>query len=213
MKTDSYLQRLLGKNEKILLITRQHWLILARNIFVETLLILAIFVASLLLIMLLSVAAVIVIPIGFVVMLLPIGSLALDVAKWSNSQFILTNRRVIQISGIFNKTTEDSSLEKVNDVRMVQTFFGRLFDYGDIEIMTASELGVNTFRRIAKPVEFKTAMLNAKEQLERGDEYRSEEIQKEDIPALIANLDLLRKQGVITEDEFNQKKKELLSRL
>jgi uncharacterized membrane protein YdbT with pleckstrin-like domain len=213
MKTNSYLQRLLGENEKILLITRQHWFILARNIFVEILLILAIFIASLLLIVLLSVAAVIVIPVGFIVMLLPIGSLALDVAKWSNSQFILTNRRVIQISGIFNKTTEDSSLEKVNDVRMVQSFFGRLFDYGDIEIMTASELGVNTFRRIAKPVAFKTAMLNAKERLERGDEYRSEEIQKEDIPALIANLDLLRKQGVITEDEFNQKKKELLARL
>lgn len=213
MKTNSYLQRLLGENEKILLITRQHWLILARNILVEVLLILAIFVASLLLIILLSVAAVIVIPIGFVVMLLPIGSLALDVAKWSNSQFILTNRRVIQISGIFNKTTEDSSLEKVNDVKMVQSFLGRLFDYGDIEIMTASELGVNTFQRIAKPVEFKTAMLNAKERLERGDEYRTEEIQKEDIPALISNLDLLRKQGIITEDEFNQKKKELLSRL
>lgn len=213
MKTNSYLQRLLGENEKILLITRQHWFILARNIFVEILLILAIFIASLLLIVLLSVAAVIVIPVGFIVMLLPIGSLALDVAKWSNSQFILTNRRVIQISGIFNKTTEDSSLEKVNDVRMVQSFFGRLFDYGDIEIMTASELGVNTFRRIAKPIDFKTAMLNAKERLERGDEYRSEEIQKEDIPTLIANLDLLRKQGVITEDEFNQKKKDLISRL
>lgn len=213
MKTNSYLQRLLGENEKILLITRQHWLILARNILVEVLLILAIFVASLLLIVFLSVAAVIVIPIGFIVMLLPIASLALDVAKWSNSQFILTNRRVIQISGIFNKTTEDSSLEKVNDVKMVQSFFGRLFDYGDIEIMTASELGVNTFQRIAKPVEFKTAMLNAKTRLERGDEYRAEEIQKEDIPALIANLDLLRKQGIITEDEFNQKKKELLLRL
>ncbi len=213
MKTNSYLQRLLGENEKILLITRQHWLILARNILVEVLLILAIFIASLLLIILMNIAAVIVIPIGFLIMLLPIGSLALDVARWSNSQFILTNRRVIQIAGIFNKTTEDSSLEKVNDVRMVQTFLGRLFDYGDIEIMTASELGVNTFRRISKPVEFKTAMLNAKEKLERGDEYHSEDVQREDIPALIANLDLLRKQGIITEEEFNQKKKELLSRL
>lgn len=213
MRTNSYLQRLLGENEKIILITRQHWFILARNIIVEILLILAIFVASLLLILLLNLAAALVIPIGFLIMLLPIASLALDVARWSNSQFVLTNRRVIQISGIFNKTTEDSSLEKVNDVKMVQSFFGRLFNYGDIEIMTASELGVNTFRRIAKPIEFKTAMLNAKERLDRGEEYRSNDIQKEDIPALIANLDLLRKQGIITEEEFNQKKKELLSRL
>lgn len=213
MRTNSYLQRLLGENEKIILITRQHWFILARNILVEILLILAIFVASLLLILLLNLAAALVIPIGFLIMLLPIASLALDVARWSNSQFVLTNRRVIQISGIFNKTTEDSSLEKVNDVKMVQSFFGRLFNYGDIEIMTASELGVNTFRRIAKPIEFKTAMLNAKERLDRGEDYRSNDIQKEDIPALITNLDLLRKQGIITEEEFNQKKRELLSRL
>ncbi len=213
MKTNTYLQRLLGENEKVILITRQHWFILARNIIFESFLILAIFIASLLLILLLNLAFAVVIPIGFLLMLLPIGSLALDVARWSNSQYILTNRRVIQLQGIFDKSTEDSSLEKVNDVKMVQSFLGRIFDYGDIEIMTASELGVNTFRRIAKPVQFKTAMLNAKERLERGEVYRSEDIQKEDIPTLIANLDLLRKQGVITEDEFNQKKKELLARL
>lgn len=213
MKTDSYLQKLLGENEKILLITRQHWFILARNIFMEILLILAIFVASFLSLILLNLAAVLVLPIGFLLLLLPIGSLSLDVAKWSNCQYVLTNRRVIQISGIFNKTTEDSSLEKVNDVKMVQSFWGRIFDYGDIEIMTASELGVNTFRRIAKPIQFKTAMLNAKEKLDRGVEIRSEDVQKEDIPALLAHLDLLRKQGVITEEEFNQKKKDLLSRL
>ncbi|MCS7247254.1 MAG: PH domain-containing protein [Anaerolineales bacterium] len=210
---DSYLQRLLGENEKIIFTTRQHWFILARNILLEALLILGIFIASVLLIVLLGIAAALVIPIGFLIMLLPVISLALDVAKWSSSQYVITNRRVIQIAGIFNKSTEDSSLEKVNDVRMVQSFLGRLFNYGDIEIMTASELGVNKFRRIAKPIEFKTAMLNAKEKLERGWEPRADEIQKEDIPALIANLDLLRKQGIITEEEFSQKKRELLSRL
>ncbi|GAB4476905.1 MAG: PH domain-containing protein [Anaerolineales bacterium] len=213
MKSDPYLQRLLGENEKIILITRQHWFILARNIFIEIFLILAIFIASSLLLILFNVAATIVIPIGFLLTLLPVASLSLDVANWSSCQYILTNRRVIQITGVFNKTTEDSSLEKVNDVKMVQSFWGRLFDYGDIEIMTASELGVNTFRRIAKPIQFKTAMLNAKEKLERGGGQNLDEIQKEDIPALIAHLDLLRKQGIITEEEFTQKKKELLSRL
>ena len=37
---------------------------------------------------------------------------------------------------------------KVNDVKMEQSFLGRLLGYGDIEILTASELGVNLFRRI-----------------------------------------------------------------
>jgi hypothetical protein len=34
--------------------------------------------------------------------------------------------------------------------------------------MTASETGVNNFKHIARPLEFKRAMLNAKEALEKS---------------------------------------------
>ncbi|MEN6300163.1 MAG: PH domain-containing protein, partial [Anaerolineaceae bacterium] len=136
-------------------------------------------------------------------------SMLFDIFKWLNHQYIITNRRVIQVSGIFNKSVTDSSLEKVNDVHMDQSFLGRIFDYGDVEILTASELGVNQFKRIAKPVEFKTAMLNAKESLEHGDV----EIFNENIPDMIARLDKLRSQGILNEEEFQKKKSELLSKL
>jgi uncharacterized membrane protein YdbT with pleckstrin-like domain len=211
MKNESYIERLLGEREKIIFVTRQHWFILARAILLEIILILAIFTASILAIILANIGAALVLPIGFILLLIPITTLSLDVARWSSYQFIVTNRRVIQISGIFNKSVTDSSLEKVNDVKMTQSYLGRIFDYGDIEILTASELGVNLFKKIAQPVKFKTAMLNAKEQLDNSS--RLEEVQREDIPALIANLDLLRKQGIITEQEFLSKKNELLTRL
>lgn len=213
MKNDTYLEKLLGEREKILLITRQHWFILASAILIEVILILAIFTVSILAILLLNLAVALVLPVGFLILLIPVTTLSLDVARWTNYQFIVTNRRVIQISGIFNKNVIDSSLEKVNDVKMTQSFFGRLFDYGDVEILTASELGVNLFKRISKPIKFKTIMINAKEQLEHEGGYKSEDIQREDIPALIANLDLLRKQGIITDQEFTAKKNDLLSRM
>ena len=98
-------------------------------------------------------------------MLVPLVGILNDIMVWRNKAYIVTNRRVIQISGVFNKDVVDSSLEKVNDVKMSQSFLGRMFEYGDIEILTASELGVNLFHQIAEPVEFKTAMLNAKEKL------------------------------------------------
>ncbi len=101
---------------------------------------------------------------------------------------------------------------KVNDVKMEQSFFGRLLDYGDIEILTASELGANLFRRIGRPIRFKTAMLNAKERLETGQASGGKR-QELDVPALIAQLDGLRKQGVLTEEEFQKKKAELLTKL
>lgn len=211
MKNESYIERLLGEREMIIFVTRQHWFILARAILLEIIFILAIFTASILAIILSNIGVALILPIGFILLLIPITTLSLDVARWSSYQFIVTNRRVIQISGIFNKSVTDSSLEKVNDVKMTQSYLGRIFDYGDIEILTASELGVNLFKKIAQPVKFKTAMLNAKEQLDNSS--RLEEVQREDIPALIANLDLLRKQGIITEQEFLSKKNELLTRL
>jgi predicted Zn-dependent peptidase len=106
----------------------------------------------------------------------------------------------------------DSSLEKVNDVKMTQSFFGRLFDYGDVEILTASEIGVNLFKRIGDPIKFKTAMLNAKEKL--GYEGTGAHAKRaESIPEQIAELDQLRKQGIVTDAEFQAKKKELLAKM
>jgi hypothetical protein len=113
---------------------------------------------------------------------------------------------------VLGKDVVDSSLEKVNDVKMSQSFFGRMFDYGDIEILTASELGVNMFHQIANPVEFKTAMLNAKERM-GFDEVGALMNSTGDIPALIEKLDTLRQRGILSEMEFQQKKAELLAKM
>ena len=106
-----------------------------------------------------------------------------------------------------------SSLEKVNDVKLSQSFGGRLFDFGDIEILTASEVGANVFRSIGQPVKFKTAMLNAKERLGFEDELGVQAHVTTDIPSLIARLDDLRKKGIISEADFQQKKAELLAKM
>ena len=114
---------------------------------------------------------------------------------------------------MFSKDVVDSSLEKVNDVKLSQSFWGRLFDYGDIEILTASEVGANVFRIIGESIKFKTAMLNAKERL-GFDELGTQSVQAvNDIPFMIASLDDLRKKGIISEVEFQQKKTELLSKM
>lgn len=203
----TYIQGMLGQNERILLATRQHWFILLSNILMEILLIVLLVAGFTALTLVYPLAA-----IGFVLVLVPLGGMLRDILIWSNREYIVTNRRVIQISGVFSKNVVDSSLEKVNDVKMSQSFFGRMFDYGDIEILTASEIGVNLFKRIGDPVKFKTAMLNAKEKL--GYEGTSTQAQRsDDIPAQIAELDELRKKGIVTEAEFQKKKAELLAKM
>jgi len=204
---NSYIQGMLGQNERIVLATRQHWFVLFSNILLEILLVVLLIVGV-------SAAAVVnpLAGFGFILVLVPLGGMLRDILIWRNREYIVTNRRVIQISGVFSKDVVDSSLEKVNDVKMSQSMFGRLFDYGDVEILTASEMGSNLFKRIGDPVKFKTAMLNAKEKL--GYEGISPQAQHaDDIPAQIAELDELRKKGIVTEAEFQAKKKELLAKM
>ena len=204
----SYVERMLGDKERIVHIARQHWFVLLRSILVELVFIVAIAVASILGAGVNEVAW-----FGLVFLLIPLASLAADLLNWTNRQYIITNRRVIQVTGVFNKHVTDSSLEKVTDLKMVQSALGRLLNYGDIEILTASELGVNLFRRIAEPIKFKTAMLNAKEKM-GSEEIRMAGAPKQgDIPEMIAQLDGLRQRGVLTEDEFARKKADLLAKM
>lgn len=206
-----YLEEMLGENERILLRARKHWSVLFGNIVLEIVLILALIVISFIL---LPLVAFPVVPLGFILVLVPLIGMTRDFLVWYNRQYIVTNRRVIQTAGVFSKDVVDSSLEKVNDVKLSQSFWGRLFDYGDIEILTASEVGANIFRSIGEPIKFKTAMLNAKERLGFENEAGVQAVHAtSDIPTLIARLDDLRKKGVISEQEFQQKKAELLAKM
>lgn len=207
---DSYLKNLLGENEHIIFVTRQHWLVLLVEILPESILAVA-FVVLVTLIWTLWLPNPLV-PLGYLPLLIPLLSLWRDVLIWAHRQYVITNRRVIQVSGVFNKDVTDSSLEKVNDVKLEQSFLGRLLDYGNIEILTASELGVNKFRQIGQPIRFKTAMLNAKEKLEQG-QGRSGRRVETGVVDMIAQLDSLRKNGVLTDEEFQQKKAQLLAKI
>ncbi len=147
---------------------------------------------------------------------------------WYNEQYIITNHRVMSVQGVINKHVSDSALEKVNDVVLEQSALGRILGYGNVEIITGSDIGANLFHRIAQPVRFKTMMLNQKSELVRSKPQQpmptptpqtapaapaEEEPTPQNIPELIRKLDALRQQGVLTEEEFQAKKAELLERL
>jgi uncharacterized membrane protein YdbT with pleckstrin-like domain len=149
---------------------------------------------------------------GYLLLIFPLVSLCRDVLVWSKRKYVVTNRRVIQLSGVFSKSVSDSSLEKVNDVKMTQTFLGRLFGYGDIEILTASELGVNLLKHIGRPIQYKTTMINAKEKLETPVAAAPARPQP-NLADLLGQLDTLRQHGVLTEAEFQSKKSDLLQKM
>lgn len=203
---NDYIESMLGENERILLVTRQHKFVLFGTILAEILVTLVVVVVIITLAF--GNPGVL---LGLLLALIPLGIMLRDILDWSNRQYIVSNRRVIQISGVFNKSVVDSSLEKVNDVKMSQSFLGRLFDYGDIEILTASEMSVSNLKRIGDPIKFKTAMLNAKEEL--GYDGMNAQHVEGSIPQQIAELDGLRREGILSDAEFQKKKTELLAKM
>lgn len=205
-----YVENLLGNREKILLVARQHWFILVSAIVLEIVIILVIIGLTILAGLFWTEFALLIGAIGTILLLLPLSTMFRDILDWMNRQYIVTNRRVIQISGVLNKNVTDSSLRKITDVMMSKSFFGRILNYGDIEILTASEFGANLFHRIEEPVGFKIAMLNAKEELEQGGEPEQDDL---DVVEVLTNLDRLRELGILTDEEFIQKKSEFLERL
>ncbi|HSK66498.1 MAG TPA: PH domain-containing protein [Anaerolineales bacterium] len=204
----NYLENLLGENEQVIFETHQHWFVLFGRIFLELVLIAVIIGGSIIASGFQPLAIY-----GLILILVPLVGILNDILVWRNKAYIVTNRRVIQVSGVLNKDVVDSSLEKINDVKMSQPFFGRMFGYGDIQILTASEMGVDLLHQIANPIEFKTAMLNAKEKM-GIDEFDLEMLRgNNDIPTLIEKLDVLRRRGIISETEFQRKKAELLAKM
>ena len=79
---------------------------------------------------------------------------------------MLTNRRIIETSGVVNKRSADSSLEKINDAVLTQSIFGRALNFGDLRILTASDAAISEFRMLKNPIKFKKAMLEAKHEYE-----------------------------------------------
>jgi hypothetical protein len=104
-----------------------------------------------------------------VVLLGSLARIGMVIWGWQNQEYLVTNRRIIKAEGVLNKTMGDSSLEKVNDAHLTQSWVGRIFGYGHLDIMTASDEpgAVEDFPMMADAVQFKIAMMNQKELLAR----------------------------------------------
>ena len=162
-----YADNLLADGERAVLRTRQHWL---ATIF-DGRTAWAIFIASVVLFFLSgSVAAEV--PqrvfqwIALGLLLISLFWLVQIYASWYAEDYMVTNRRVLKVEGVFRKRSADSSLEKINDAVLEQSVLGRMLGYGDLEILTAAETSVDKYRMLAGAAQFKKTMLDEKHALE-----------------------------------------------
>lgn len=217
----AYVDDLLGNGEEKLLAAHPHWTVLAKrvagNAFL-TILLLAIGIVAKVKISNAK-AGLIVLIVCLVAALIFYLQVFIQFLRWRNEHYIITDHRVIQVYGLLGKHSIDSSLNMINDLVLNQTLFGRMLNYGDMQIVTGNDVGTDTLEHVADPLAFKRAVLAARDAYaDRTSGYRAvppavAPTAHEDAASLIAKLADLRARGAISQAEYDAKRTELLNRI
>ncbi len=221
----AYIDDLMGNGEERLFEAHPHWTVLAKriagNAFLTVLLLVIGIVAKIKIsdrnvngnIGLIVLAVFLIAAVIFFV------QVVVQTLRWRNEHYIITDHRVIQVSGLLGKHSIDSSLNMINDLVTNQTLLGRLFNYGDLQIVTGNDVGTDTLEHVADPLAFKRAVLAARDAYaDRLSGYRAAPPPtalsgRVDAAALIAKLADLRDRGAISQAEYDAKRVELLNRI
>ena len=153
-----------------------------------------------------------------VVWLVAVGYFGVQYLLWTTTNFVVTNERVISRHGVVAKEGIEIPLDRINTVFFNQSIFERIIGAGDLGIESAGEGGRQQFSDIRKPNMVQNEIYRQVEGLEdrrlrKLGEAAGGGASELSIPEQIEKLDQLRRQGVVTDEEFEQKKRELLDRM
>jgi uncharacterized membrane protein YdbT with pleckstrin-like domain len=143
------------------------------------------------------------------------------------THFVLTSDRVIFRHGIIAKRGVEIPLDSINAIHFSQKIWERALGLGDLRIDSASVLGVSEFENVRKPNRVQNEIYVQME----GNENRKFDRVSDGINATLTNqtaqpthapetiteqiekLSELRDRGVLSDEEFQAKKAELLQRM
>ena len=204
-------RKLLNTNEEILLDLRPHWWFVTPQ---AALALLALVVVGV-------VAGVqsnnIVTMVAGAFFVLALLNLAWRWINWNGVNFVITTDRLVFRTGVIAKKGIEIPLERVNTVFFKQTLFERMIGSGDLAIESAGEQGAQMVDNIRKPLNVQNEIYR---QMENNENRKFDRVGRNlpqqapsSIPDQIEKLAELRQQGVLTDAEFQAKKRELLDRM
>ncbi len=135
--------------------------------------------------------------------------------RWSTTNFVLTTDRLISRHGILSRSGIEIPLERINTVFFEQTILERMMRSGDLRIESAGEMGTSLFTDIRRPLDVQSEIYR---QIEANENRKFDRVGHHvkaatSIPEQIRELDELRRDGTISNSEFEAKKSELLRRM
>lgn len=231
-----YVEDLLATNEQIVYTTKKHWVAPLFATVTGTLLTAAglagllgqwIWIDN-------DVLNTLVLGSGLIALLVGLALLGKAFIEWWSESYVVTNHKVMKVSGILRKTATGSALEKINDITISQSLLGRSLGYGTLSVLTAADESNLHYTAMRQPMEFRRQVLDQKQIFEQADAQAiadavrhtpdqsstpaaaaepSGPANADEIANAIERLAQMRDAGHITTEEFDAKKAELLDRL
>jgi len=165
-----------------------------------------------------------------------IAWIAYNIVAWRTSEFAVTNMRVLREEGLIRRRNSTTLLSSLSDVKTEVGFIGGRLNYGDIVILTTSgAAGEDRFLCITKPLEFRNAVMEQKMAADKaraaGSVSPTPAVMAASSPApdpaaptapspstsdnaaALIGLAELRDQGLVTPEEYETKRAEILARM
>jgi membrane protein YdbS with pleckstrin-like domain len=163
-----------------------------------------------------------------------------NIAEFLSAHFGVTNMRVLRYEGLLRRRSSETLLPMLTDVRLDEPALGRMLGFGNLKILTASgAAGEDRFMTVAKAKELRTAIQEQKAASMTGGSAPAAAIgatpqpaaaspaaaspaataapaaapAAPDTAAALAALDSLKKQSLITDEEYQAKRSEILGRI
>ncbi len=148
--------------------------------------------------------------------------------QWKTTKFAITTERVAYQSGIIRRRGVSIPLNRVNNVNFTQTMIARMLDNGVVIIESAGETGDSVFENIPEPEKVRALIFKQVEADEQRDSDRdaaslAKALRDQTPPAAAAStptvterlkqLDDLRAQGLVNDDEYDIKRQQILEDL
>lgn len=166
-------------------------------------------------------------------------ALGIEYLTWSHTYFAISDRRIMTQTGIFSLMFVDTQIDRIQNVSVVQPFVERILGYGDVMFATAGEMGgidsdsesrkmrsggAIVWENIPKPFEVRKVaesiifhatrpQVQYVSQPYAGAPPAPAPLNSSEMSDRLAKLKEVRDKNLITEDEYQKKRQEIIGRL
>lgn len=135
--------------------------------------------------------------------------------RWGSSHFVVTSHRVIHRSGLLARHAMEIPLERISDVHFSQGILQRMIGAGTLTIESAGEFGQQQFENVRDPEDVQRVIYEEAQASTRTVTVPTIPRPGGGSPVVsvadeLEKLDRLRRQGVLTDEEFAAQKARLL---